>query len=586
MSLPADPRPVEQAAARPQHPHGIRPPAKVQGLTTHLRESYQRRWVPLVVPLLVILAAGSPCQALAQPAFSNAVSLGTVNVPGLVEASGMVASGNNDAVLWTHNDKGDSPRIFAIDTRGRHLGTYDLPADPFVDYEDIAVGPGPVTNVQYLYVGNIGDNKSERSNIKVYRIPEPAVYLRQALAPVTRAAKGFTAITLTYPDGAHNAETLLVDPLTGDLFVVTKQTSVAGIYQATKSQLDAGGSIPLVRVGQIAFNVASGGDISPTGREIVIRQEDFARLWTRSPQQSIAAALQSAPVQIPVVGRPTEPNGEAIGFDPIGRGYFTLSDSSKTQPLYYFARTSPYLGKSPQTLVNAGSTWRFLDTGADLGTSWRTGEFADSGWSSGAGQLGYGGDDEQTIVSFGPNSGAKYLTTYFRNTFVVTNLPPSFRLNLKLLFNDGAAVFLNGALIALSNLSSNATYLTPAIGPQDDLQDTWFTFPVNPALLVQGTNTLAVEVHLSAGTRGTLSFDAQLSSLEVTPTRITAVTNLTGGRMQLGVESDFPLLSILATTNWGMWSAIGNVALTNDTGVFIVPRSIDRPFEFYQLSIP
>lgn len=586
MNLPADPRPVEQAGARLQHPHGIRPPAKVQGWATHPREGVQRRAVPLVVPLLVILAASSPSHALAQPAFSNAVSLGTVNVPGLVEASGVVASGNNDAALWTHNDKGDAPHIFAIDTRGRHLGTYDLPADPIVDYEDIAVGPGPVTNVQYLYVGNIGDNKSERRNIKVYRIPEPAVYLRQALAPVTRAVKGFTAITLTYPDGAHNAETLLVDPLTGDLFVVTKQKREAGIYQATKSQLDAGGSIPLVRVGQMAFNVASGGDISPTGREIVIRQEDFARLWTRSPQQSIAAALQSTPVQIPVVGRPTEPNGEAIAFDPIGCSYFTLSDSSATQPLYYFARTSPCQGKSPQTLVNAGSTWRYLDTGTNLGTTWRTGDFADTGWSSGAGQLGYGGGDEQTIVGFGPNSRAKYLTTYFRRTFVVTNLPASFRLNLKLLFNDGAAVFLNGTLIALSNLGANATYQTPALGPQDALQDTWFTFPINPALLLAGTNTLAVEVHLSAPTRPTLSFDAQLTSTEVTPTRFTRIGKLTDGRLQLDLESDLPQLNVLATSNWATWTAIGTVTLTNDTGVFVAPSSPAASWEFYRLSSP
>ncbi len=551
------------------------------------RDRWQRSLVPLVVRFLVILATGSARHAMAQTTFSNAVNLGTVNVAGLNQASGVLASRNNNGVLWTHNDSGDIARIFAIDTQGRYLGTYILPEAVNVDYEDIAFGPGPVPNVQYLYVGDIGDNKSTRTSIQIYRIPEPAVYLRQAQAPSTFSLKGLANIKLTYPDGAHNAETLLVDPLTGDLFVVTKQPSVARIYQATKSQLDAGGPIPLVYVGQIPFNVASGGDISPTGLEIVIRQEDFARLWTRSPHQSIAAALlQSTPDQIPVVGRPTEPNGEAIGFDPIGRGYFTLSDGAVKQPLYYFARTSPFPFKVPQTLVSAGSTWRYLDTGANLGSAWRQGDFAESTWSSGAGQFGYGGGDEETGVGFGANSGAKYLTTYFRNTFLVTDLPASFRLDLKLLFNDGAAVFLNGTLVALSNLGTNATYMTSATDPQDSLQDTWFTFAVNPALLGVGTNTLAVEVHLSAATRTTLSFDAQLSSTEVTPTRFTGVRQLADGRLQLDLESDLPQVIVLATTNLTTWSAVGNVTLTNDTGVYIVPHNPGLSWLFYRLSSP
>ena len=542
--------------------------------------------VALVVGLLACLISYTDTTVVAQPLFSNAASLGSVAVPGLNQASGVVASRNNDGVLWTHNDAGDSPRIFAIDLQGRHLGTYQLPGAKHVDYEDLAIGPGPVPNAQYLFVGDIGDNKSNRPSIQVYRIPEPAVYLRQSLNPVSRSFKGLESITLNYPDGAHNAETLLVDPLTGDLFVVTKQPGLAGIYQATKIQLESGSSIILSHVGQIPFNVASGGDISPTGREIVIRQEDFARLWTRTNQQSIPDALLSTPTIIPVVGRPAEPNGEAIGFDRLGSGYFTLSDSASTQPLYYFSRVSPFEVRVPQTLLSAGARWSYLDDGSNLGSAWRTNGFDDGGWQSGEGQFGFGDGDEQTVVSYGASASAKHLTTYFRTTFITTNIPESFQLQLSLLFSDGAAVYLNGTSIALANLSGSPTSLTPATGPQDGLEDTWLRYAVDAALLMGGTNTLAVEVHLSDPSRPHLSFDAQLSLIETQPMKIKSLHRLTDGRLELNVQSDIPELDVEASTNLRTWFLIGHVSLVNGTGVFSGPKPSDTAESFFRLRAP
>src|SRR5882724_6523392 len=178
----------------------------------------------------VLLRLASLACCGAAPTFTNGVSQGTVsNSVGLVEASGLAASQNNAGVLWAHNDQGDTNRIFALDTNGRKLGVYRLTGGVHVDYEDIGIGPGPVTNVSYLYVGDIGDNNSDRSNIIVYQIPEPAVYRRQAASPVTNSLKGVRAITLTYPDGARDAEAMFVDPVTGDLFIASK-ASTSRIY--------------------------------------------------------------------------------------------------------------------------------------------------------------------------------------------------------------------------------------------------------------------------------------------------------------------------------------------------------------------
>src|SRR5438309_1605081 len=88
--------------------------------------------------------------AIASPTFANAVTNGIVNIAGLTEASGVAASRNNPGVLWTHNDSGHPAQIYALDTQGRLLGTYAVPGN--TDNEDIAIGPGPVPNVDYLYV--------------------------------------------------------------------------------------------------------------------------------------------------------------------------------------------------------------------------------------------------------------------------------------------------------------------------------------------------------------------------------------------------------------------------------------------------
>ena len=209
-------------------------------------------------------------------------------------------------------------------------------------------------------------------------------------------------------DGAGDAESMFVDPVTGDLFIVTKE-STARVYTATKAQMDVNSSNMLTFVRSLSFTVPSGADISPSGNEILIRRESFAQLWKRGSGQSISSALGGTAVTIAVTGTANgEPNGEAIGFDAVGRGYFTLSDNATTQPMRYFARTSNDGPPAQQALVQAGSTWSYLDNGFDQGTAWRDPLFNDSSWNSGVAEFGFGEGDEQTIVH------SNRSTIYFR----------------------------------------------------------------------------------------------------------------------------------------------------------------------------
>jgi hypothetical protein len=165
----------------------------------------------------------------------------------------------------------------------------------------------------------------------------------------------------------------------------------------------------------------------------------------------------------------------------------------------------------PQTLVAAGSTWRYRDDGTDQGTAWRNGGFNDSSWSTGAAQLGYGDGDEQTVVSYGPNASNKYITTYFRRTFSVANPAALSNVELRLLRDDGAVVYLNGVEVARSNMPSGAIAYTTRAGGATGDENAYNSYPIDPSRFVAGTNTLAIEVHQVDPTSSDISFDLSLT---------------------------------------------------------------------------
>lgn len=105
-----------------------------------------------------------------------------------------------------------------------------------------------------------------------------------------------------------------------------------------------------------------------------------------------------------------------------------------------------------QPLIPLGAVWRYLDDGSNQGTAWRETNYNDFAWSSGPAQLGYGDGDEATLVNSGPNPNDRFITTYFRRTFVVSDPASIARLNVRLLRDDGAVVHLNGTEVYRSNL--------------------------------------------------------------------------------------------------------------------------------------
>lgn len=250
---------------------------------------------------------------------------GTIADPALIEVSGLVASRHQPDVLWVHNDSGDAARVYAIGTNGSARGTYDVPGAAARDWEDIAMLD------RTIVVGDIGDNDRVRDAIQVYEIPEPDV--PQAPPAEVQSTAPSTRIELHYPDGAHDAETLLVDPQSNDGFVVTKEADGAsGIYRAP-APWSPEQPVEMERVGTLAlgaFGLATAGDISPSGDAIVIRTYTTVFVWGREQGETVAAALARRPCRSTRSLRPSEVSRqlEAVGFDATGTAYFTTGEGA------------------------------------------------------------------------------------------------------------------------------------------------------------------------------------------------------------------------------------------------------------------
>ena len=268
------------------------------------------------------------------PSIANGAIAATVKDSAIDEASGMVASRLQPGVLWVHNDSGDSARIFAMDTAGKTLGVFSLAGVEATDWEDMSLGAGPMPGPDsppWLYVGDIGDNAEKRSSISVVRIPEPDAAEAEGGEVTVKDAE---ILELTYPDGAHNAETLLVDPDDGELVIVTKGDTT-GVYHLP-GPIPEGGSYELIEVpeAKIPLTVTTGGDISPLGDFVIVRTYLEARLWLRPPGTGLADAFAGEPCVVPLS---LEIQGETLAIAGDGGGYYTLSENIN-QPLWWFAR--------------------------------------------------------------------------------------------------------------------------------------------------------------------------------------------------------------------------------------------------------
>lgn len=274
-------------------------------------------------------------------------------------------------------------------------------------------------------------------------------------------------------------------------------------------------------------------------------------------------------------------NGDRLdaSFSFPGTGQFTLkleaSDGEFTgSDLVVVVISRPL---ATVTLVQKGSSWKYNDTGTDLGTAWRELNYVETGWLAGPAELGYGdgseGRPEATPIASGP-SGARYITYYFRHSFDVQDPAAFVDLKVALMRDDGGIVYLNGTEIFRSNMpEGTVTFSTVASGVVGGGDETAFLEnAVAASLLRSGKNVIAVEVHQNSGGSSDVSFDLELSGTANFSNRAPTVSagpdlnvTLPQAAELAGSASDDGLPNppgVFATT-WTFVSGPGNVVFAN-----------------------
>ena len=264
--------------------------------------------------------------------------MGSVQSDLINEASGLSASRKNSGVLWTHNDSGDLPRIFAMNLSGDHLGVFNLQNAENYDWEDIAAGPGPVEGEKYLYIGDIGDNSKVRSSVSVYRMQEPVVDQNQTA--ITMDVSDVDKLIMQYPDNqTYDAETLMIDPVSGDIFIVTKNKSGSSKVFRNPSPHSSNTAVTLEEVATVGLGTSilyaiTGGDISADGGMIILRSYSNAVILDRVISADLGSAFSGVKCYVPV-NESLAQQGEAIAFDPDGNGYTTVIEGLNPSLKHY-----------------------------------------------------------------------------------------------------------------------------------------------------------------------------------------------------------------------------------------------------------
>lgn len=251
---------------------------------------------------------------------------GRVGPDDLDELSGLVASRRQQGLFWANEDSGAEPRLTALRENGSLVGNWTLPGAENVDWEDIATGPGP--NGPVLYAADTGDNLERRDSVVVYRVPEP----------VAPAGGGQTApaerLELTYPDGAHDAEAVIVDPIRGTLLIFTK--GMPGSIYALSAPLPFGGTARLKLIGSAPLSLATGADVSADGTTVALRGYLGFVIWQRRGKEPLTRTVKREPCS--PTRALTDGQGEAIALSKGGSTAWTVAEGEHPPMLRYRAK--------------------------------------------------------------------------------------------------------------------------------------------------------------------------------------------------------------------------------------------------------
>jgi len=263
----------------------------------------------------------------------------------LMEASGIQASYSRAGDFFVHNDGGE-PVLFAIDETGADLGSISIVPAKNRDWEDIT--SVPVAGQRWLAIGDIGDNMAKRDSIKLYFVEEPKTgkFDRYSGEQILKHA-----LTLTYPDGPRDCESMAYDPLDEQILLLSKRDNPPRLYAVDLATALSEGQAELRFLGSMAklrpptsrdrfqfggrtdfISQPTGMDISADGSEMAIITYRSLYRYRRGPGEDWLSALQKRPEE--VVGPPAVQN-ESVSYSIDGRAIYVTTEK-RPAPLYRF----------------------------------------------------------------------------------------------------------------------------------------------------------------------------------------------------------------------------------------------------------
>jgi len=235
--------------------------------------------------------------------------------PGFIdEASGIADSKANAGYVWVEQDGGNPNDITLLSQDAVILKKVNIKSAINRDWEDLALSSGPAPGINYVYIADIGDNNKVYTQYSIYRFAEP-------LASIDTVTV-YDEIRFQYPDGSHDAEAMIVNSASKDIYIITKQDAVSRIYKLTYPQ-NTGAINTAVYTGSLQFTGVTGAAISMAGDELLVKTYTTIYYWKRAGSETIEQALQKTPITL---SYQQEPQGEAICFKNDNTGFYTLSE--------------------------------------------------------------------------------------------------------------------------------------------------------------------------------------------------------------------------------------------------------------------
>lgn len=260
--------------------------------------------------------------------FAKGAPIATLETLELQEASGLAVSKNNPGHLWSHNDSGDSAKLYLLSTAGDIKMTASFDGIIANDWEEMSLFQKE--GQSFLLIGDIGDNQGVRSSITLLLIKEPVF---SGVEKIVIPQDSIGMMTLQYTEGARDAESFFYDPLDDQIVLITKREENVLVYEfafqtsALPVTIQSKGSLPL-------RNFTS-ADVLPQG-DILIKNYESIFYWKRNSESALETLLENQPVRVPYI---VEPQGEALSVDSEGN-FYTLSEKNKytMQVLYFYEK--------------------------------------------------------------------------------------------------------------------------------------------------------------------------------------------------------------------------------------------------------